>query len=233
MITYQEILEKIKWKQYRQYYYYGISLLLMFLIFVIIFKPFSGFRLPIDYSATRKEALVLFNRGEFPEAIKKLESLIERDPRDFEAKSVLALAYMLTGRYAEAEKLFKEVIDNDETNVSALYRLGVVSRYMGKIDQSVINLEKAVALMGDNVMFREEFVKSLNAAGKYDDAESEIKKIINHKKVFKERLPYYWEMLGDAYSKQDKKSEAAAAYKNALKLGGNERVQKKLDALSI
>ncbi len=121
-------------------------------------------------ASTVIEAEELFNRGNFKEAIPKLEVYVEEHPKDAEARSLFGQALWLKGNSEEAIDQFKAVLKETPDDVDTLYRLGVLYGQVGSDKESVDSLRTAVDIDPGQASSWAELAKAYTRVNKYDEA---------------------------------------------------------------
>ncbi|MGR8941694.1 MAG: tetratricopeptide repeat protein, partial [Gammaproteobacteria bacterium] len=81
---------------------------------------------------------VLIKAGEYDEAGKVYQKLVENDPKDFESWIALALVHMQLDRDNEAEDIFKKLLDENQWQDQARF-------YLGKLEEKRENKKKALS----------------------------------------------------------------------------------------
>lgn len=77
-----------------------------------------------DFSDFQKEALALFKKGKYSDAIELYKRLIGRYP-DLEMYNRLGVLYILTNNYSEAINILEEAKNIDSKNVEIYFNLGI------------------------------------------------------------------------------------------------------------
>ncbi len=80
---------------------------------------------------------LLIKAGEYDEAGKIYQKLVDRDPKDFESWLALALVHMQLDRESEAEAILKKLLDENEWREQARF-------YLGKLEEKRENSKKAL-----------------------------------------------------------------------------------------
>jgi len=117
-----------------------------------------------------------------PEGTKRAEDYflkaLSLNPKLLSALGNLAMIYTETSRIEEAVELTRQMLEINPNNAEAHYSLGYIYRYAGMNKESVIEMEKAVALDPKNQSFRsiiltylvaDEYEKALNALKNYGE----------------------------------------------------------------
>lgn len=197
---------------------FSIIAALIIWAFFAIFKPFE--RSALEQQETlkeRQEIFALYNSGQVKEVLPRLQAFDEDNPNDVAVKTLLASSNWLLGKPNEAEKIYKEILDIDPNEADTLYRLGILYRQLGKQDDSMDYLNKAVKTKPDVSLFRAELAKGFEASAKYNQALEQWKTVL---KLIPQKTDYrasVWESIGDDYNKLGLAGEAKNAYKNGLK----------------
>jgi tetratricopeptide (TPR) repeat protein len=79
----------------------------------------------------------LIKTGEYDEAGKVYQKLVEKDPKDFESWLALALVHIQMDRESEAEEILKKLLGEDEWKDQARF-------YLGKLEEKRENTKKAL-----------------------------------------------------------------------------------------
>jgi tetratricopeptide (TPR) repeat protein len=87
-----------------------------------------------------KKAISASLKGEWKEAVEYNKSILEKSPKDLDAKIRLGRALMHTGDFTQAKKIFKEVLKADPINQVALRNYKLASdKKVEKVGQTVID----------------------------------------------------------------------------------------------
>ena len=87
----------------------------------------------------------------YPQAIDAYNKAVELDPTASDAFFNLGFIYAATGKFEAAEKAFKQVVSLKPDYVDkSLFNLAVVQQKLGKMAQSIANLEEVVAMRPEN-----------------------------------------------------------------------------------
>jgi len=170
-------------------------------------------------ASTLIEAEELFNRGNFKEAIPKLEVYVEEYPKDAEARSLYSQALWLKGDSKEAINQFKLVLKDVPDNVDTLYRLGILYAQVGKDNESLESLKKAVVINPDQASSQAELAKAYTRVNKYDEA------IVSWRKAFNLSSPTnisykasIMAEIGNTYLLKKDDENAKKAYQEGLSI---------------
>ena len=100
---------------------------------------------PGNWSTYNGLGWFLFQNGRYEEAAEQYAKLLSIDTRNMLGYSNLGASLMASGNFADAASTFMRSIDI-EPDAYAYTNLGLVYYYMGRLDDSVVALEKAVEL---------------------------------------------------------------------------------------
>ncbi len=186
-----------------------------------------------ESSATAKSQVTsLYEQGEFEKALPDLESLVEDDPDDVEARSMLASAYMLQGDAQKARAQYSKILKIDPNHADSRYRLGILYRQQGRFDEAVRELEGAVKIRPESPLFLSELAKAYVKGGRVSDAIASWQTALTHYPAESSaRVGLYIE-IGDAYVLLDKPQQARAAYASGLEIDAdNDHLKSRLNDL--
>jgi len=107
--------------------------------------------------AVRDARLILSNvcvlRDQFPEAIEWLQQVLDEFPGDIAALNDLGYLWADRGEHVQrAHEMIREAVDGDPENAAYRDSLGWVLYRLGRLDESVVELEKAAAGEPDPVI---------------------------------------------------------------------------------
>jgi len=97
-----------------------------------------------DHQALRKDALELFQNGEFGEAATKYEAICEENPEDQNAWMMLGRCYMGFGNYKEAISSLEKADDVEPPSAEVLYYLGQAYLSRKRIIPAIESFEEAL-----------------------------------------------------------------------------------------
>ncbi|MEC4750068.1 tetratricopeptide repeat protein [Methylomicrobium sp. Wu6] len=92
---------------------------------------------PDNQKISKMLTQLLIKTGEYDEAGKVYQALVEKDPKDFESWLALALVDMQLDRDNEAERILKKLLDENEWREQARF-------YLGKLEEKRDNIKKAL-----------------------------------------------------------------------------------------
>ncbi len=103
------------------------------------------------------QARTLLEEGKFVEAVRLLESIVEKNGQFLAARNNLALAYYYMGMFDKAMTTIHDVLDIEAGNLHALCNLAIFHQHSGDQKQ----LKPLVALLAKTVPFHQEHVFKL------------------------------------------------------------------------
>jgi len=92
---------------------------------------------PDNQKISKMLTQLLIKNGDYEEAGKVYQQLVEKDPKDFESVLALALVRMQLDRDGEAEEMLKKLLDQNEWRDQARF-------YLGKLEEKRDNDKKAL-----------------------------------------------------------------------------------------
>lgn len=114
------------------------------------------------------------------------------------------------GQYAKADSLLDKVIEADPSNDAAWYYKGLCEMYLGKKDDALASLEKAVAADSSNYWYMDRLALAYSTSGKTDSAVSEYEKLTE---LFPKKMDA-WYTLTNLYLSKGEYSKAVDAISN-------------------
>ncbi len=94
----------------------------------------------------------LFRAGQFEAALHELETLVQHDPTNTQALTLLGNTYRQAGRIAESEQVLQEAVQQTPDDAFPLYGLGRTLMVQGKFAESAEWIEKSLAHGGRKVI---------------------------------------------------------------------------------
>lgn len=101
---------------------------------------------PYDFRWSYLLAFILSNEGQFEEAIKLYEKVLDIDSDYLPAKIRIADLKLESGEFAQSETLYKQVLDKDPEFAKALVGLGKINMQNGKPKQAIDYFNKALKI---------------------------------------------------------------------------------------
>jgi len=182
-------------------------------------------------SATKKQAIALFNEGNFKKAIPKLQVYVAGHPNDVKSHSVLAQSYWLAGNTNAALSQYLEIVKIQPNDADTRYRLGILYGLLKENKKSINNLKAAARINPKLAVFRAELAKAYARSGKYGQAIKSWRRALDLTPAGNSlyRAGIYTE-IGNIYLLKKDKANAKSAYEEGLKIdAGNKYLQSQLE----
>lgn len=119
----------------------------------------------------------LIAKGDFPQAIEKMEKAVILDPLSLQLMAQLADAYSFDGRFAEALAQYDKVVELDPSFRRAYEGKGMTYLAMGDYEKAVENFEKYQRLIGHPLKGNSSLGHAYAAAGNHEKANECLEKI--------------------------------------------------------
>jgi Flp pilus assembly protein TadD len=171
--------------------------------------------------------------GRHKEAIETAEKAVAKFPEETSVSYQLGAALDRAGRHAESETTFRGLIAKDPLDAGALNYLGYMIAERGpaaKLDEAVSLIQRALKVEPDNPSYLDSLGWAYVQQGKLDLADAPLT-------TAAEKLPansVIQDHLGDLRQKQNRRTDAIAAWQKALAGDGESidkaKIQKKIDA---
>ena len=112
---------------------------------------------------------VLERQGLADEAATSYRKALELDPKSASAHYNLGSSLARSGRFAEAERHFRSAL-KQKPDARTYTALGVVLRQLGRTDEAVVQLRKAIETDGTYAPARQELAETLGKLGRVEEA---------------------------------------------------------------
>ncbi len=157
---------------------------------------------------------------------------LDIEPDNPEVEMALANALLEDGQLDDALKLFQTLQAADPSDVRSQIQISEIQRRQGKYDAALATLEKAKpqiqAGSPEELQWGVGEALAYDAMGKYDKAIALLTKLVDstthpdgkYSEQDKQNRYYFLNRLGILYREQNKTTEAVAAYKQMVELGG-------------
>jgi tetratricopeptide (TPR) repeat protein len=154
---------------------------------------------------------------------------LDLDPDNPDAQRGLANALLLDDQLDEALKVFNDLVAADPTDGQSEIHIAEIQRRQGHYDDALATLEKAKAQTPDSLELSYNEALVYDALGKYDQATTVLTGLIdssshpdgNYSEPEKQNRSFFLNRLGVIYREENKTTEAVAAYKQMVALGGD------------
>lgn len=97
-----------------------------------------------EASANMDKAMAAAKAGKKDEALKMMQSVVEKDPKDFPAWTELGTLYFSAGKAADAEVAYKKALELKPDFMVAILNLGKLEMSEKKYDAAVVTLTKGI-----------------------------------------------------------------------------------------
>jgi tetratricopeptide (TPR) repeat protein len=152
-------------------------------------------------SDSLKQGKYLFASGKYEEAIKNLNRVIQKDPKDAEAWIFKGRALFYQHKYSDAIRCYEKVIDLDPKNEDAW--TGKIQCFDKLIDQSAKNIDAW-----------DDKIRALISLGRYEQAAQTYDKA---PEMDLRSAPWIWNWKGDGLRRQGRHEDAIKFYNKTLK----------------
>ncbi|MBZ5595902.1 MAG: tetratricopeptide repeat protein [Acidobacteriia bacterium] len=181
---------------------------------------------PNDPRARMLHAVALFSSGNKASARTELTQLSRDFPQYAEPRLELGLVALSEKKYQEAKEIFGKLGGNDPRAVSGLAAASSSERQFAK---AIELLNGALQKSPDSLMLREQLANTAVAAGQYDLAIAEFKKLLASES---QSVPLRVR-LGEVYELKGDNSSAIALYREAQALSPQDPVSGFLLAVAL
>jgi len=123
-------------------------------------------------------ALELYKKGQYPAAIAPLKQVIENNPTDEMALSLLGITYLQLNSFVEAERFFKQALEKNSKNVEAYNNLSLVYYKQQRYEAAISELRKSLSVQPNNIETLKSLASIYYEIGQADEAIQEFKRII-------------------------------------------------------
>jgi tetratricopeptide (TPR) repeat protein len=163
------------------------------------------------------------------EAIAAYRRALDLDSENLDAERGLATALLSDGQLDESLKIFNEVVAAEPQDAQSQIRISEIQRRQGHYDDALATLEKAKPLAQDNLELSYNEALIYDTLGRYDDAIRVLNTLVagsthtdgKYSDPEKANRAIFLDRQGIIYREQNKTSEAVAAYKQMIELGGD------------
>ncbi|MFO0466890.1 MAG: tetratricopeptide repeat protein, partial [bacterium] len=122
------------------------------------------------HAAMLQAALALQQQGNFKEARRKYESIIARDPRNFNALQLCGVVALQQEAYRDAVKLIRRALALRGNEAPVLTNLGIAYQKLGQTDEALECFDKAIAAKADFASAHHNRANLLREAKRYPKA---------------------------------------------------------------
>jgi tetratricopeptide (TPR) repeat protein len=162
------------------------------------------------------------------EAIAAYRRAADLDPDNLDAQRGLATALLGDNQLDEALKALQTIVAAEPQDATSQIHIAEIQRRQGHYDAALDTLEKAKILEPDSLELTYNEALVYDSLGRYDEATGVLVKLLNssahpdgkYTDPEKANRAIFLDRLGIIYREQNKTTEAVAAYKQILDLGG-------------
>jgi tetratricopeptide (TPR) repeat protein len=179
---------------------------------------------PNNKNALYMKGMALRLIGDTEESLEIMDRVLQIDPRYVGAWSQKGWAFQDLGRYQEEVDSFDKAIQF-ETNVTntknSWYGKGQALRNLGRYDEAISAFNRALELDPNYAECYSQIGIVYSRQGKYTEALELMDKTI----ALKPDYAYGWTDKGWIYQSMEKWNDMLDAFENALRIGGDKRLQ--------
>jgi tetratricopeptide (TPR) repeat protein len=162
------------------------------------------------------------------EAIAAYRRALDLDPDNLDTERGLATALLSDGQIDEALKIFNEIVAAEPQDAQSQIRISEIQRRQGHYEDALATLEKAKPLAQDNLELNYNEALIYDTLGRYDEAIRVLNTLVagsahsdgKYSEPEKANRAIFLDRQGIIYREQNKTTEAVAAYKQMIELGG-------------
>ena len=165
-------------------------------------------------SATAEQAMRLSMAGRLHEAAELFDSILRRDPENFDALHGLAIVRSQQGEFAPAESLLAHALALRPGSAELLYNRGSLLHKLGRNQDALTCLDAALAVRSDYPEALGNRGALLMDLGRHDEALADFNRLTAARPAW----PQAWSNLGTALMKLGRHREAVASYGRAIML---------------
>jgi predicted O-linked N-acetylglucosamine transferase (SPINDLY family) len=166
----------------------------------------------ISIQEAYNSALLLFQQGKLPEALRLLERLQTQYPNDATLLQLAGACYFGTGLISKAERCWQSAARQDPGSAEIHANLGMALRILGRLSEAEATLRKALALDSGSVHASNSLGAVLKDLGRHDEAEKAFRQTLAIDPNFAEANNSLGALLLDL----GRPAEAEVAFRRAL-----------------
>lgn len=156
------------------------------------------------------------------------QQAVDMEPDNLDAQRGLANALLTAGQLDQALKIFDQIVAAEPQDGQSQVHISEIQRRQGHYDEALATLKKAKPLAQDSLELSYNEALTYDALGRYDDAISTLTTMLadtshadgKYDDGEKSNRAVFLDRLGIIYREQGKTTEAVAAYKQMVDLGG-------------
>jgi tetratricopeptide (TPR) repeat protein len=163
------------------------------------------------------------------DAIAAYHRALDMDPDNLDTERGLANALLADGQLDEALKVLTGIVAAEPQDAQSQIHISEIQRQQGHYDLALKTLDKAKTLAPGSLELTYNEALIYDSLGRYDDAINVLTKLVadtaradgKYSDGEKTNRSYFLDRLALVYREQNKTSEAVAAYKQLMALGGD------------
>jgi tetratricopeptide (TPR) repeat protein len=188
--------------------------------------------IPVDDRSSRIELALgaSYDQLKRPkDAIAAYRRALDIDPDNLDTDRGLANALLADGQLDEAQKILTTIVTAEPQDAQSQIHLSEIQRRQGHYDAALATLEKAKPLAPDSLELSYNEALIYDSLGRYDEATGVLTKLLSgsahadgkYSDQEKANRAIFLERLGIIYREQNRTTDAVAAYKQIVALGGD------------
>lgn len=184
-----------------------------------------------DRSSRMSFALAgIYDQMKLPKfAAKAYQAAIEEDPDNTDAKRGLAAALTASGQMDAAAKINEQLLKSDPQDAQALIRQADIQRQQGRYDEALATLNKAGALVSNNLELDYNKALVYDALGRFDESITTLKAMLSstaspdgkYAEGDRSNRALFLDRLGIVSREANHTDESIAAFRQMAELGGD------------
>jgi tetratricopeptide (TPR) repeat protein len=157
------------------------------------------------------------------------QATLDQDPDNADAKRGLAAALSAAGQMDAAAKVYAQILGSDPQDAQAMIHEADIQRQQGHYEQALATLQKAGAIVSDNLELNYDEALCYDALGHYDEAISTLTTILNsteskdgkYAEGDRSNRALFLERLGIVEREAGKVADAEITFQQMALLGGD------------
>lgn len=167
------------------------------------------------------------------DAVAAYLAAVEEDPDNTDAKRGLASALTASGQMEAAAKINEQLLKSDPQDAQTLIRQADIERQQGQYDRALATLNKASALVSNNLELNYNKALVFDALGRYDESITTLKQMLastatpdgKYADPDRSNRALFLDRLGIVCREANRTEESVAAYRQMADLGGEYQVR--------
>jgi tetratricopeptide (TPR) repeat protein len=188
--------------------------------------------IPVDDRSSRIELALGASYDQLKQpkdAIAAYRRALDIDPDNLDTDRGLANALLTDGQLDEAQKILTTIVTAEPQDAQSQIHLSEIQRRQGHYDAALATLEKAKPLAPDSLELSYNEALIYDSLGRYDEATGVLTKLLSgsahadgkYSNQEKANRAIFLERLGIIYREENRTTDAVAAYKQIVALGGD------------